>query len=123
MAVADSLLSASLDPDMLATALDRNLHSLLDRHAPLKTITIRSGQKHIFTLSDEARQEKRECRRLERKLRLDPHHAVKHAYRFAKNTVKTAILKSRADCISSEFGKSNSNPRSLWPLLLTKPSG
>ncbi|ESN95655.1 hypothetical protein HELRODRAFT_179125 [Helobdella robusta] len=93
MAVVDSLLSASLDLDMLASALDRNLHSLLNRHAPLKTITIRRGQKHIFTLSDEARQSK-----------------------VSKNAAKNAILKSRADCISSEFGKLNSNPRFLWRL-------
>ena len=114
--VSDDLLFCNSDADDFAIRIHKSLEELLDKHAPVRKLSIRVGQQANHQLSHEAIEAKKTCRRLERRyLRLRT-NVAKQLYKSAKEVVTIAILNSRASSIKEELN-SDTNPRSMWRSL------
>ena len=114
--VSDNLLFCNSDTDDFAIQIHKSLEELLDKHAPVRKLSIRVGQQANHQLSSEAIEAKKTCRRLERRyLRLRT-NVAKQLYKSAKEAAKIAILNSRASSIKEELN-SDTNPRSMWRSL------
>ena len=113
-------LTMSLPPDSLTsvdeyvTTLHASMTDIIDRHAPLHTITRRAGQHEGLPLSQEARQAKRVRRQLERRYHRTGSVSDRRAYRAANLAARTAITKSRADIIYSQLFRIAGDQRALW---------
>ena len=104
------------DADDFAIRIHKSLEELLDKHAPVRKLSIRVGQQANHQLSHEAIEAKKTCRRLERRyLRLRT-NVAKQLYKSAKEAAKIAILNSRASSIKEELN-SDTNPGSMWRSL------
>ena len=113
--VSDDLLFCNSDADDFTIRIHKSLEELLDKHAPVRKLSIRVGQQANHQLSSEAIEAKKTCRRLERRyLRLRT-NVAKQLYKSAKEAAKIAILNSRAS-IKEELN-SDTNPRSMWRSL------
>ena len=114
--VSDDLLFCNSDADDFAIRIHKSLEELLDKHAPVRKLSIRVGQQANHQLSSEAIEAKKTCRRLERRYLCLRTNVAKQLYKSAKEAAKIAILNSRASSIKEELN-SDTNPRSMWRSL------
>ena len=107
--VSDDLLLCNSDADDFAIRIHNSLEELLDKHAPVRKLSIRVGQQANHQLSHEAIEAKKTCRRLERRYLRQRTNVAKQLYKSAKEAAKIAILNSRASSIKEELNLDN-NP-------------
>jgi len=89
--------STTTSADEYAELFDGEVRRVLDIHAPLRRRRRRCGQHDIRQLSVEARQAKRDRRRLERRYRRTGNDDDRRAYRSAGLAARVYIQKSRSD--------------------------
>ena len=98
------------DPDELAALFDNTLHSLLDRHAPVKhkNITIRTC---VPWRTDKIILAKRQRRKAERKWRASQVHIDLLSYRTMRNRVTFLMNKARSDYYTSFIIENSTDQR------------
>jgi len=87
------------------------LKRLVDKHAPIKTRTLRIGHHDCRWLSQEARDD---CRRLERRFRRTQSRADKLLFNTARRSAREAIDRSRSDDIRQRFADVAGNHAATW---------
>ena len=93
---------------------DSEMQRLLDTHAPLTSRTRRIGRHDCRWLSEEARDAKRRCRRLERRFRRTRSAVDRSAFRAARKTAREAITQSRSDAIKQRFSDVAGDSAATW---------
>lgn len=105
---------SAMSVDDYVDLYDSEMQRLLDTHAPLTSRTRRIGRHDCRWLSEEARDAKRRCRRLERRFRRTRSTVDRSAFRAARKTAREAITQSRSDAIKQRFSDVAGDSAATW---------
>ena len=102
------------DVDEYVRQYNDSISTVLDKLAPLKTVTNRRGKKNNTWLSEDAKKAKRKRRRLERRWCRTKSERDRVAYRESCRTANTLIMDSRKNFYAELISNASDNMRSLW---------
>ena len=100
--------------DEYCDLLTSEVSSILEIHAPLRTITTRRGAHDPRWLTDEAKAAKRLSRRLERRFKKTGDEHDRRVYSSARREACKKISDSRAANIRDKMSAASGNPKSMW---------